>query len=85
MVATDVAPSLEEAARRLAEDPSTPVVARSGRQLVELHVVAEVPAPQSASDAFAEIGPWEGESGDEIADILREARRAGGQRSVGGL
>ena len=37
---------------------------------------------ENAADAFAAIGPWEGESPDEIAAILAAARKRGGTRSV---
>ena len=32
---------------------------------------------ESAAEAFASLGPWEGESPEEIRAILTEARREG--------
>jgi hypothetical protein len=47
-----------------------------------------VPDPsttKSAAELFAEIGPWAGETTDEILALLVEARRHGAQRTVSDL
>ncbi len=49
---------------------------------VEIHVVQEPLIGQKAADLFGEIGPWEGESTEEIMGLLSEARRRGGLREV---
>jgi hypothetical protein len=40
------------------------------------------PEQQTAADIFEELGPWAGETTEEILRLLAEARRAGGQREV---
>jgi hypothetical protein len=55
---------------------------RLGDLTVEVRAVAEPPAGKSAAELFAAVGPWEGETTEEILAILAEARRHGGQRSV---
>ena len=44
----------------------------------------DVPISRSAADVFAEIGPWEGETTEEMLKFLAEARRQGSQRRVDG-
>ncbi|MBK9266038.1 MAG: hypothetical protein IPM54_40420 [Polyangiaceae bacterium] len=68
------ATSLEEAIQRLRLDPGHPVEAVVG----DLRVEIRVKAPPSAADLFREIGPWEGESTEELLHILDEERRRGG-------
>jgi hypothetical protein len=51
---------------------------------VEVRVVPDVPISRSAADVFAEIGPWEGETTEEMLKFLAEARRQGSQRRVEG-
>jgi hypothetical protein len=77
--AKDVPTSLEEALAKLKRDPANAVHARIDGLDVELRVVP----PSSASDEklgdwMASAGPWQGETEEEILEILREARRAGG-------
>lgn len=33
---------------------------------------------RTAADVFKSIGTWEGESQEEMTDLLKQARRAGG-------
>ena len=40
----------------------------------------EDPVEQTAADIFEELGPWAGETSEEILQVLAEARRTGGQR-----
>ncbi len=35
---------------------------------------------RTAADVFNEVGPWEGESAQELTDLLREARLKGGSK-----
>jgi hypothetical protein len=51
----------------------------------EIAAVPESPEQQTAADIFAELGPWAGETTEEILHVLAEARRAGGQREVSEL
>lgn len=69
-----IAKSLEEAIQRLRSDPLHPVEAI----VDDLRVELRVKAPRSAADVFREIGPWEGESTDELWKRLEEERRRGG-------
>jgi hypothetical protein len=65
---------LEEAIQRLRSDPLHPVEAIIDDLRVELRVTP----PRSATDVFREIGPWEGESTDELWKRLEDERRCGG-------
>lgn len=77
-----MAKTLEEMVEQLKRDPSHVVRTTVGGLTVELRAVPEPAIPQSAADVFAAIGPWAGETTDEILTILADARRQGGQRSV---
>jgi plasmid stabilization system protein ParE len=61
------------------------VRARIGNLTIEVTVVAEKDSEKSAAAVFAEIGPWEGETTEEVLAILAEARRDGAQRPVSDL
>jgi hypothetical protein len=83
--------SLDQALEALKRDPTHPVRARVDDELtVEVRAVQETPAEpralapgeKSAADVFHEIGPWEGESLEELLEFFAEARRRGGRRSV---
>lgn len=74
--------TLEEVVAQLKKDPGQPVRARVGDLTIEVRAVDEQGAAKSAAEVFAELGPWAGESTDEILHLLAEARRSGGQRSV---
>lgn len=72
----DVARSLEEALAVLRRDPS-----RSVEVEVEgLHVELRIKPRRSAADVFREIGPWEGETTEQLLERLDDARRAGGSK-----
>ena len=78
--------SLQQAIDLLRKDPSRPVRAEVDGLTVEVRRVETTPAVgQSAADMFAALGPWEGESAEEIRAILGEARREGTRRSVSDL
>ena len=74
--------TLEELVEQLKRDPGHPVRTRLGDLTIEVRAVAEPRADKSAADLFAEVGPWAGETTDEILAILAEGRRQGGQRPV---
>jgi hypothetical protein len=77
-----VVKTLEEAVAQLRRDPTQAVRTRVGDLTIEVRAVPE-PGPQkSAADVFAELGPWEGETTEEILAILADARARGGQRGV---
>jgi hypothetical protein len=74
---------LDEAVAALKRDPSHPVVACVEGLTVELRAVkSPTHAPQrSAADVFREVGPWEGERGEEL-DALFAAVRQRSNRHV---
>ncbi len=74
--------NLQEAVAELKRDGSRPVRTRIDDLTVEIHVVQEPLTGKKAADLFGEIGPWEGESTEEIMRLLSEARRRGGRREV---
>lgn len=73
-MSTAIAKSLEEAIEQLRHDPVHPVEAVVG----DLRVEVRVKAPRSAADLFREIGPWEGESTEDLVQRLANERRRGG-------
>jgi hypothetical protein len=77
--------TLDEVVAQLKKDPGRPVRARVGELTIEVRAVDEQEPARSAADVFAELGPWAGESTEEILRLLAEARRSGGQRPVLGL
>jgi hypothetical protein len=74
--------TLEEAVEQLKHDRSRPVRAEVGDMVIEVRAVNPTIAEGSAADVFAEIGPWLGETTEEMLQLLTAARRRGGQRSV---
>jgi hypothetical protein len=75
-----VARTLDEALQRLKREPGEPVRATVEGMTVEVRVVPGPPVIRSAADVFAEIGPWEGETSQEMLEFLAEARRQVPQR-----
>ena len=71
--------SLEEAVAELRRHPGATVHARLHDLDVELRAVATpVHAPEmKLGDWMASAGPWQGETEEEILNILRQTRRAG--------
>ena len=74
--------TIHEAVEQLKRDPSHPVRTRVGDLTIEVRAVIEPLAQKSAGDLFAELGPWVGETTEELLDMLAEARRPGSQRAV---
>ncbi len=69
--------TLEELVAQIKRDPDHPVRTRVGDVTIEVRAVPEPALQRSAADAFAEVGPWAGESTEEILQILTDARRSG--------
>lgn len=69
-----VAKNIDEVLEQLRRDPERVVEAELGG----LPVVIRMKPRVSAADVFQAIGPWEGESPEELAHLLEEARRSGG-------
>jgi hypothetical protein len=72
--------TIEEAVEQLKQDPTRPVRATVGGLTIELTAVTEGTSGTSAASVFGEIGPWEGETTEELLAILAEARSRGGRR-----
>lgn len=71
--------TLEQAVAELKRHPKEPVRAHCGNLTVELRaVVSPPPETRRLGDSLAALGPWEGESTEELISRLREAREAGG-------
>jgi len=77
-----VVETIEEVVAQLRRDPNHPVRAVFGGLTVEVRAVTEQSSDKSAADVFAEIGPWAGETTEEMLAVLAAARRRGTQRSI---
>ncbi len=66
--------TLDEAVAQLEQDPEHAVTAEVSGMVIELRCRGR----RTAADIFKEVGPWEGESQQELTDLLREGRRNGG-------
>jgi hypothetical protein len=77
-----LANSIEEIVEQLKRDPSQPVRTRVAGLTIEVRAVDEPAASGSAAELFAELGPWDGESTEEMLSLLAFARRQGARRSV---
>lgn len=69
--------ALDQAVEALKQDPTHAVRARVGDMTVELRAIPDA-APaieRSAADALREIGPWEGESYDELVELFGDIRQ----------
>lgn len=78
---------IQEAVAALKRDPDEPVTAEIDGLLVELRYKGETVSAvepekkhRTAADIFREVGPWEGETFEEITEILREGRKQGGSK-----
>ncbi|HEY3357220.1 MAG TPA: hypothetical protein VGQ83_28480 [Polyangia bacterium] len=70
--------NLDEAVAELKRDPTRPVRVRVDDLEVELRAVLVTPEEAGLGDRLAAAGPWEGEELDDLLQVLREARAAGG-------
>ncbi len=66
--------TINEAVAELKRDPQHAVTAEVDGMVVEVRYRGR----RSAADVFRDLGPWEGESADEMRSLLREARNQGG-------
>jgi hypothetical protein len=80
-----VAKTIEEAVEELRRDPTRPVRTTIGGLTIEVRAVSEPGSVKSAADTFAELGPWEGETTEELLAMFAEARRTGSRRVVSDL
>lgn len=46
---------------------------------IEVRAVVEAAGDRSAADVFAALGPWAGETTDELLVLLSDARRGSGR------
>jgi hypothetical protein len=69
--------ALDQAVEALKRDPTHAVRARVGDMTVELRAVPDSPptAARSATDALREIGPWEGETYEELVALFARVRQ----------
>lgn len=74
--------SIEEAVEQLRRDPTQPVRTQLGGLAIEVRAILEPGPEKSAAALFGELGPWSGESTEEMLSLLATARRQGGHRSV---
>jgi hypothetical protein len=65
--------TLEAAIEELRQDPERVITAEIGGLVIELHCKGR----RTAGDVFREIGPWEGETQEELTGLLRQARAEG--------
>jgi hypothetical protein len=72
-----VVKTIGEAVEQLKRDPSMPVRTQVGDLTIEVRAVREGASERSAAAVFAEIGPWEGETTEEVLAILAATRRPG--------
>ena len=66
--------TIDEAVKELRRDPDHAVTAEVDGLVVEMRYKGR----RSAADVFRELGPWEGESTEEMRDLFRESRQQGG-------
>jgi hypothetical protein len=77
-----MAKTIEEALEQLKRDPTQPVRTNVGGLTIEVRAIPAQTADRSAADIFADLGPWAGESTEQMLELLAAARRRGGQRSI---
>lgn len=65
-----------EAFDALKRDPARSVTAEIDGLLIEFHCKGR----RTAADLFRNVGPWEGESAEELTAFLHQARREGGSK-----
>ncbi len=74
--------TLEQVVEQLRRDPGQPVRTSVDGFVIEVRAVPDAPAEHSAADVLSALGPWAGETTEEILALLANARRSSGQRSV---
>jgi len=68
---------LDDALKALKRDPAHPVIVKVDDELtVEVRAVVSGPAlKRSAADVFREVGPWEGETSQELDALFDDVRQ----------
>lgn len=66
---------LDAAVAALRKDPTKPVRAKVLDMTVELRAILDGAPETTAAEAFAGIGPWEGESTEGLMELLSAHRR----------
>jgi hypothetical protein len=69
---------IEHLLDRLRRNPCRPVRTRLGDMEVEIRVVDRGTASGRLGDRIASLGPWSGETSEEVSALLEGIRRAGG-------
>jgi hypothetical protein len=69
---------IQAAVEELKRDPNRPVQAHVDNLDIELRALAPKERPADLGEFLADLGPWEGESLEELLARLREARETGG-------
>lgn len=68
--------TIDAAIDELLRNPQGPVLAEVRGVVVEVRL----PGQRTADDPFREVGPWEGETAEQLMAMLREARDTGGSK-----
>ena len=61
---------IQQAIRELRQSPEAPVLAEVDGLVIELRYKGR----RTADDIFDEVGPWEGETADELRNLVHSAR-----------
>ncbi len=69
---------LEQVLMRLRKNPGRPVRARLDEMEVEIRMVKSQARSSRLGDHIASLGPWSGESAEEITELIAGARKDGG-------
>ena len=75
---TDILSSVEKALRELKRDPIKSVRTRLRGMDIEMRIVDQSPTVERLGDLLASLGPWEGESAEELSQFLAKSRKEGG-------
>ena len=75
---TDILRSAEKAQAELQKSPNTPVRARLRELNVEIRIVDRKQREQQLGDLLTSLGPWTGESAEELSLLLTKSRKEGG-------
>ncbi|MFL6197226.1 MAG: hypothetical protein ACJ75H_23770 [Thermoanaerobaculia bacterium] len=70
--------NIKAAVEELKRDPNRPVYAEVDSLDVELRALVPHARPADIGEFLEDLGPWEGESYEELSRRLREARKEGG-------
>ena len=73
----DIDISLDRALIELKEHPDRSVRARLRGMEIEMRIVQSPSSKKGLGDVLAALGPWEGETEEELSQLLNQARNAG--------